>query len=128
MSASIPQGTKDYLQQTSKQLFNRDQLRSVTVFFGMGEERPFYMERAPSLLVERLRHNFTYFYLNYMLLFATLFVLTLVVSPSAIIGIALLAAAWMYVIRSSESGSLKIFGTCVVYYRISLCGKNEGAR
>jgi len=81
------------------------------VYFGIGEERPFYVEKTPSLLVERLRHNVTFFYLNYMLLTAVLFCLTLLISPSAIIGIALLAAAWMYVIKASQSGSLSIGGT-----------------
>lgn len=39
---------------------------------------------------------------------AVIFGLTLFVSPSAIVGLALLAGAWIYVIRASQSGSLKI--------------------
>ena len=39
---------------------------------------------------------------------AVLFGLTLFVTPSAIIGIALLGMAWYYVIKSSQSGSLTI--------------------
>jgi len=90
----------------------------MTVYFGIGEERPFYVEKTPSLLADRIRHNFTFFYLNYMLLTAVLFCLTLLISPSAIIGIALLAMAWMWVIRASQSGSLAVGGTlcvCVVF-------------
>jgi hypothetical protein len=92
-------------------LFSRDRLRSVSVTFGIGEERPFYVEKTPSLLVARVRHNLQFFYLNYLLLTAILFCLTLLISPSAIIGIGLLAMLWMYVIRQSQSGSLKIAGT-----------------
>jgi hypothetical protein len=92
-------------------MFNREHLRSIGVYFGIGEERPFYVERTPSLLVSRLRHNVTFFYLNYMLLTAILFCLTLLISPSAIIGIGLLGLAWVWVIRASQSGSLQISST-----------------
>lgn len=107
-SASIPESTKDYLSQTTGQLFSREKLRSVSVCFGIGEERAFYVEKNPSLLVARIKHNAQFFYLNYLLMLAVLFGLTLFVSPSAIIGIALLAGAWVYVIRASQTGSLKV--------------------
>jgi hypothetical protein len=106
VSAKIPESTKNYV----GTLFSREQLRSVTVYFGIGEERPFYVEKTPSLLVERLRHNFTFFYLNYMLLTAVFFCLTLFISPTAIIGMAILAAGWMWVIKMSSSGSLNLAG------------------
>jgi len=111
-SASIPESTKDYISQTTGQLFSRDRLRTVSVCFGIGEERPFYVERTPSLLIARVKHNLQFFYLNYLLMVAVLFCLTLFISPSAIIGIALLAGAWAYVIRATQSGSLKIGGKC----------------
>jgi len=107
-SASIPDSTKDYISQTTGQLFSRQRLRPVSVCFGIGEERAFYVEKTPSLLVARIKHNAQFFYLNYLLMLAVLFGLTLFVTPSAIIGIALLAGGWMYVIRASQSGSLKI--------------------
>jgi hypothetical protein len=107
-SASIPNSTKDYLSQTTGQLFSREKLRSVSVCFGIGEERAFYVEKTPSLLIARIKHNAQFFYLNYLLMLAVLFGLTLFVSPSAIIGLVLLAGAWVYVIRASQSGSLKI--------------------
>ena len=60
----------------------------------------------------KLKHNLTFFYLNYIVLTVVLFCLTLLISPSAIIGIALLGAAWMYVIRhTQQSGNLIIYGT-----------------
>lgn len=109
-SASLPEGTKDYLSQTSSQMFNRQKLRSISVFFGIGEERPFYVEKAPSLLMTRVQHNLSFFYLNYMAVTAMLFCLTLLISPSAIIGIGLLGGLWFYVIRSTQSGSMNIYG------------------
>eukprot|EP00536_Pseudo-nitzschia_multiseries_P008724 jgi/Psemu1/319461/estExt_fgenesh1_pm.C_2270002 len=108
LSASIPDSTKVFLSQTTGQLFTREKLRSVTVCFGIGEERAFYVEKTPSLLVARVKHNVQFFYLNYLFLMAVLFGLTLFVTPSAIIGIALLAMGWAYVIRASVNGSFKI--------------------
>lgn len=107
-SASIPDSTKNYISETTGQLFSRERLRTVSVCFGIGEERAFYVEKNPSLLIARIKHNIQFFYLNYLLLSAVFFVLTLFVTPSAIIGIALLGAAWAYIIRATQSGSLKI--------------------
>lgn len=107
-SASLPESTKTYM----SSMFKREHLRGITVYFGIGEERPFYVEKTPSLLLERLRHNITFFYLNYMLQTAVLFCLTLIISPSAIVGIGLLALAWMWVIRASASGSLMVGSKC----------------
>jgi hypothetical protein len=121
MSSSIPQGTKDYIGTASKTIFNREHIRPVTVFFGVGEERPFYIEKSPSLLIARLRHNATFFYLNYMLMFAVLFMLTLFISPSAIIGIGLLGLAWIYVVRASQDGELKFYGTLIVVLCCQFC-------
>lgn len=108
VSAQIPQGTKDLLSEAKSKFFSRDQLRSISVFFGIGEEKPFYVEKVPSLVMERLRHNLAFFYLNYTLLTAVLFCLTLVISPGAIIGIGLLGFAWLALIRSTSDGSLKV--------------------
>lgn len=107
-SASIPDSTKVYFSQTTGQLFKRERLRSISVCFGIGEERAFYVEKTPSLLIARVKHNVQFFFLNYLFLLAVLFGLTLFITPSAIIGIALLAGAWVYVIRASQSGTLKV--------------------
>ncbi|GKY93408.1 hypothetical protein MPSEU_000308400 [Mayamaea pseudoterrestris] len=104
LNASIPDSTRTLV----SSMFKREHLRSVSVVFGLGEERPFYVEKTPSLLVERLRHNMVFFYLNYMFITAILFCLTLLISPGAIIGIGLLAMAWVALIRASQSGSLRI--------------------
>jgi PRA1 family protein len=94
-------------------MFRRDHLRSITVLFGIGEERPFYIEKNMSLLVERIRHNITFFYLNYLVLTAILFCLTLITSWTAVFGIGLLAAAWAVVIRATQSGSLTVGGVSI---------------
>jgi len=109
-SAAIPESTKTMV----GSLFKREHFRGPAVYFGIGEERPFYVEKTPSLLVERLRHNMTFFYLNYMILTGVLFCLTLLVSPSALIGMGLLAMAWMWLIKASQDGSLKIGSKSVV--------------
>ena len=91
-------------------MFNRKNLRTPTIFFGIGEEHPFYMERVPSLVAERARHNLSFFYLNYSAVTVLLFSLTLLISPSAIIGIALLGFAWMALIRATSEGSMQVKG------------------
>ena len=103
-SAAIPESTR----QMVGSLFKREQIRGPGVCFGIGEERPFYVEKTPSLLVERLRHNMTFFYLNYTILTGVLFCLTLLVSPSAIIGIGILAVVWFWLIKASQDGSLRV--------------------
>lgn len=113
VTASIPQGTQEYLASTSQQLLNRQKLRSVAILFGIGEERPFYIEKAPSLLMARLKHNFQFFFLNYIVLTGLLFCLTMLTSPMALIGIGCLAALWMYVVRQTQSGSMVVYGVVI---------------
>lgn len=113
VTESLPEGTKDMLAQAKTKVFNLAYLRSPTVFLGIGEEKPFYVEKSVSLLGARLQHNFSFFYLNYFFIMALLFVLTLVVSPGAIVGIALLGAAWMAVIRATADGALTIRGCSI---------------
>lgn len=119
IQSSLPQGTKDYIADAQNKVFNRKNLRSPTVFFGLGEEKPFYLERVPSLITERVKHNLSFFYLNYVLLTALLFCLTLLISPSAIIGIGLLGFAWMAVIRATAEGSVQIKGESNKFFFIT---------
>ena len=125
VTANIPQGTQDYLSTTSQQLFDRRKLRSITVVFGIGEERPFYIEKAPSLLIARLKHNFQFFFLNYMVLTTLLFCLTMLTSPLTLIGLGLLGAIWMYVIRLTQSGSMTVYGKRTLYFRLNYYGWTE---
>jgi len=110
---SIPQSTKEYIAQARSKFFSRDKLRSIAVFFGFGEEKPFYLETTPSLVVVRIQHNMTFFYLNYFVITAVLFILTLLISPGAIIGIGLLGLAWVGVIRATQEGSCTVKGITI---------------
>jgi hypothetical protein len=97
---------------TSSQIFNRQFLRSRTVLFGIGEERPYSIEKSPALLVARLKHNVSLFYLNYLMVLVVLFCLTLLTSPMSIMVMILLGAAWFYVIRhTQQSGNIIVYGT-----------------
>lgn len=120
VSNNIPQGTKDLFADTKNKVFNRQALRSPTVFFGIGEEKPFYLERVPSLVTERVRHNLSFFYLNYIMVTGLLFCLTLLISPSAIIGIGLLGFAWMAVIKATSGGSMQVKGITVTQKQASI--------
>lgn len=108
VSSSIPESTKEYLNNAKAKLFNTAYIRSPKVFFGIGEDKPFFYESEMSLLGSRLKHNFSYFYLNYFIMTAILFVLTLFISPGALIGIGLLGIAWASVIKATQSGSMKL--------------------
>eukprot|EP00429_Kryptoperidinium_foliaceum_P039978 CAMPEP_0176169116 /NCGR_PEP_ID=MMETSP0120_2-20121206/86566_1 /TAXON_ID=160619 /ORGANISM="Kryptoperidinium foliaceum, Strain CCMP 1326" /LENGTH=227 /DNA_ID=CAMNT_0017506865 /DNA_START=27 /DNA_END=710 /DNA_ORIENTATION=- len=113
MTANIPQGTQEYLSSTSQQLLNRQKFRGISVVFGVGEERPFYLEKVPTLLVARLKHNFQFFFLNYLVLTGVLFFLTMLTTPSALIGLGLLAGLWMYVVRATSEGSMTVYGVTI---------------
>mmetsp|Transcript_29175 Transcript_29175/g.52846 ORF Transcript_29175/g.52846 Transcript_29175/m.52846 type:complete len:243 (+) Transcript_29175:149-877(+) len=118
--SNLPQGTQDTLSIVKQNIFNRKNIRTPTVFFGMGEEQPFYVEKVPSLVTERVRHNFRFFYLNYAMVTTVLFCLTLLISPSAIIGIGLLGFAWVAVIRATSEGSVQIKGITITQKQASI--------
>jgi len=120
VSNALPTSTKEYLSEAKEKMFNRDQLRSPGVFFGFGEEKPFYVERTPSLVVERLQHNISFFYMNYLLLAAILFALTLLTSPLALIAMAILAAAWVAVIKMTQNDSCTLGGVGITQKQVSL--------
>jgi len=103
----IPQETKEFMSQAKNRFFNVAHIRTPSVFFGFGEEKPFFLEKSTGLLVPRLRHNFTFFYLNYMIIVAMFFILTFVVTPTAVFSSALLALAWAALIRATKDGSIK---------------------
>ena len=91
-------------------------MRSLSVFFGIGEERAFYVERSPSLLLARMQHNLSFFYLNYMMVFAILFILTMLTSVKTMVCMALLAGAWLYVVRVWQEGGLTVYGESVTLF------------
>ena len=104
---------QDTLNLAKTKIFNRQNVRSPTIFFGIGEEQPFYIEKVPSLITERLRHNVKFFYLNYIAVMVVLFCLTLLISPSAIIGMGLLGFAWMALLKATSEGSMQVKGKSI---------------
>ena len=51
-----------------------------------------------------------FFYLNYIAVMVVLFCLTLLISPSAIIGMGLLGFAWMALLKATSEGSMQVKG------------------
>jgi len=110
-TGSVPQGTKDFLASTTGKLFDRKNLRGFKACFGIGEEKPFSFEMSFQPVKERVTNNLTFFYLNYLLLGALLFCLTMVVSPSAIIGIGALVVVWyLFIQRAKQGKTIVILG------------------
>jgi len=109
VSSSLDQDTKDLISNAKSRFFNPAYIRSPTVFFGIGEPRPFFFEKSPQNLMDRLRHNIRFFYLNYSIISAIMFILTLLTSR-AIIGIICLALSWAGFLKATSSGSLTIGG------------------
>jgi len=120
ITSNIPTGTKELITDAQKRLFNTAHIRSPGVYFGFGEERPFYVESNMQLFAARVKHNLTFFYLNYALVTAALFLLTLLISPSAIIGIGLLGLAWASVIKATQSGSVTLKGITISQKQASI--------
>ena len=104
VSGAIPEAAK----QMVRSYFKREDLRSIKVFFGMGEEKPFFFEKSPGLLIERIRKNLGFFFLNYLVVAFLAFCLSVVTSPMTLIGIAILAVVWLVVFRATQSGTLTV--------------------
>ena len=113
MSAQLPEGTKNFITTARQKYLNPAKFRSPTVYVGLGEDRPFYFEKSPSLVLSRLKHNFQYFYLNYIVIAMILFCLTLLISPTAVIGIGIIIVSWVVTLKATESGSVTI-GTVTI--------------
>lgn len=97
-------------------MIKRENIRTISIFLGLGEERPYYVEKIPSLLIERIKHNMTFFYLNYAIMTCMIFLLfclSLFISPTNIIVIAMLAGMWFYFIRASSTGYYQVYSVQV---------------
>merc|ERR1711957_220209 len=73
-----------------------------------------------SLILPRVRHNMTFFYLNYMVITAILFLLTVLINPMTIIAIGMLGLVWMVVIKTTSEGSVSIKGITVTQKQASI--------
>lgn len=120
VQASIPQGAQDYITSAKSKFINRDHIRPISVFFGIGEESPFYMEKTPSLIVNRLNHNFQFFYMNYIGVFTILFCLTMITSPSAVIGMGMLGLMWATMLRATADGAVTVYNVTITQKQASI--------
>jgi len=109
IGSRLPENFKANVATLSNRYFDPRNVRSPRVYLGMGEERPFYLETNPSLIADRIRHNLSFFYLNYTMVIVLLFALTLMISPSSLISIAILALLWAYSMKLTENGYM-LFG------------------
>ncbi|KAL3934194.1 MAG: hypothetical protein SGBAC_010038 [Bacillariaceae sp.] len=108
---SVPQGTKDMLASHAGELFDRKNLRGFAACFGMEEDKPFSIEKSFGPLKDRVTTNLQFFYLNYVLFGAFLFCVTLIVSPSAIVGIGALLVVWyLFIQRAKQQKPITILG------------------
>eukprot|EP00540_Astrosyne_radiata_P010887 CAMPEP_0116837098 /NCGR_PEP_ID=MMETSP0418-20121206/8465_1 /TAXON_ID=1158023 /ORGANISM="Astrosyne radiata, Strain 13vi08-1A" /LENGTH=218 /DNA_ID=CAMNT_0004466945 /DNA_START=6 /DNA_END=662 /DNA_ORIENTATION=- len=113
-NTNVDKDTRDYIDNARQQFFNKENLRSFSVFFGIGEENAWSLECcSPAVLLGRLQHNLKFFYLNYMIVFAILFVSTVVTSFKTLIGVIVLAVVWFIVNIAIPQDGLKM-GGCVL--------------
>lgn len=89
---------------------NFSNVRSLKLLFGFGEKKPFFVETKITPLISRINHNFSYFYMNYLMLTAIFFIVALVVSPSVIFWIGGLVILWAIVLKRTSNGAIVIKG------------------
>ena len=110
---SIPQETKDFMRSAKEKILDSDKLRSFSAFFGMGQPKPYSLVCNPAILCGRLKDNILYFYLNYFLMAAVIFAITLfatLITPGTIIMLAVLAVVWFLGMRATSEGPLQLLG------------------
>jgi len=92
------------MRSAKEKILDSDNLRPFSVFVGIGEPSSFNVTLNPTVLCPRLKHNLFFFYLNYILLAAVVFVITLLatmLNPLTLIVVVALAAAWFVVIKAT---------------------------
>jgi len=113
VSSAIPKEAKDFMKSAKEKVFDSDKLRSVSVFFGFGDKTPYDFVLAPSKLLNRLKNNTVFFYLNYILLTAVVLALTLfatLMTPKTLIILGILGVVWFSVLKATTSEGFKVLG------------------
>ena len=116
VSSSIPQEAKNILQSAKTNVLDNDKLRSLSVFFGIGEASAYSLILMPTKLCQRLWQNVTFFYLNYILLTAIVFAVSLLaflMSPKTLIILVCLALAWFAMLRVTKEDGVKVLGLTI---------------
>jgi hypothetical protein len=115
VSASIPQEAKNFMQSAREKVLDNDKLRSFSAFFGIGDESSFSIQLSPTKLCPKLKDNLVFFYLNYILLTAVVFAISLLaflMSPQTLTILAILAVVWYVVLKATEDG-FKVLGCTI---------------
>ena len=115
VSGAIPDEAKSYMRQAKEKILDSDKLRSFSDFFGFREQGAFNVALNPAVLCPRIKDNIVFFYLNYILLAAVIFLITLLatmINPQTIVMFICLAAAWFVVMRATAED--KKFGPITI--------------
>lgn len=115
VSGAIPDEAKSYMRQAKEKILDSDKLRSFSDFFGFGEQGAFNVVLNPTVLCPRIKDNIVFFYLNYILLAAVIFLITLLatmINPSTIAMFICLAVAWFIVMKATAED--KKFGPITI--------------
>ncbi|CAB9523377.1 expressed unknown protein [Seminavis robusta] len=96
-------------------IFSRENLRSPAVVLGSGEDQAFSLVLSPPSLLERIRHNIGFYYLNYLFLTAAIFLLNVFFSPGSWMAMLFLAVLWVGMVNTITDERLLKIGS------ISLC-------
>ena len=113
ITTSLPPSIQTRAATLTSSFLSPRHFRPLTSCLGIGEQRPYYLETVPTLAIDRLRTNLRHYYLNYTALAAVLFALTLLVSPTSIISLAILAAAWAYALKVTGDEGVLVAGFLV---------------
>lgn len=108
VSSKIPKETKDSFTKWSERFFDPVNLRSLQVFCGTGEQRPFYIKRGEFRQIRtRVSLNLKFFYLNYVAIAASVLGVAFVTS-SAVLVLIFLLGVWALALKLTKGGSLAV--------------------
>lgn len=108
VSGAMPAEAKSAIQSAKEHIWDSDELRSLSMFFGIGESNTFSIAINPTILCPRLKNNLFFFYLNYILLTAIVFcviLLATVLNPTSLIMLGALGLGWFVVLQATSEGS-----------------------
>mmetsp|Transcript_48485 Transcript_48485/g.58698 ORF Transcript_48485/g.58698 Transcript_48485/m.58698 type:complete len:183 (-) Transcript_48485:181-729(-) len=91
-----------------KKLFSADKVRSFSIYFGIGDQRPYFVETNGPLIGARIKHNMSFFYLNYLAQSGFFFALSILFSPGSLLEIGILALVWIVLMRLTVDGVLNL--------------------
>jgi len=103
----------------TKNFFSGDKVRSLKVYFGFRSSESYSIVSA-NLLMLRIKHNLSFFYLNYIIQTSVFFALTLLFSPGSMLEIGMLLLVWFMMMQATTSGAMHICGSSISRKMLSL--------